>query len=157
MGDFHERHLIEQVSEGDVGRYKMFGLDFVSGVPICSCLFGLLVSLLLNYFFHPVDEVCAIIVGLLLVKAALALLPPPVQRFDEDGKPYYLHRRSEQDRLLEAVFGFGFSALGVGYTAPLIFNSHWAFALQFGASAVCLYFIYVKRIEPELVNPGRAK
>merc|ERR1711871_719767 len=103
------------------------------------------------------DEVCAVIAGLLVIKSALCLIPPSKQRFDDDGRPYYHHKRSDQQRLVEAVFGYGFSSAAVGYTAPLMVTGHWAFGIQFLLSAVCLYFIYTKRIVPDLVMKGKRK
>merc|ERR1712216_663724 len=131
--------------------------DLVTGIPLVGVIGGLLISLGLNHFAHPIDEVCAVIAGLLVIKAALCLIPPAKQRFDEHGRPYYYHRRSDQQRLVDAVFGYGFCALGVGYTAPLVVNSHPAFGIQTALSAVCLYYIYVKRIIPDLVLGGKRK
>merc|ERR1711934_1115174 len=136
----------------------MPGFDFIVQIPVFGAIIGFATSLLMNYLAHPLDEVCAIIAGLLVIKGAMCLIPPPVQRYDEDGKPYYLHRRNPMDRNVEAVFGYGFSAIGVGYTAPLTMNSHPAFALQTVASAVVLYFIYTKRVVPDLVlTAGKKK
>merc|ERR1712166_877618 len=74
----------------------VFGLDFMQQVPVFGFMAGVLIALLCNQFWQPVDEVLMIIAGLLTIKASLCLIPDTAQRFAPDGNP--LHSAQEETR-----------------------------------------------------------
>merc|ERR1711865_568343 len=102
---------------------KTMGLDFMQQVPVYSFIVGVVIALVCNQFWQPVDEVLMIIAGLLTLKAALCLIPETPQRYAPDGKPYIRHRKKPEDALVECVIGFGTAAFSSGYSMAITFTA----------------------------------